>query len=430
MSEKLAEVYEQYDMEILSARKGRGAIILTTTDGLRILEPFRGSITRLEQEYVLKQLLSEEGCMNFDKIIPNRDGQLLTCDKYRQPFVLKCHFAGNECDMRNLEDVLRAVKTLAEFHIKGQKVVMRYADRWEQCRKEKEQKKIAEIRRAIADGEELEKISYIYELGENALELALQQVEKTIAEDTDCLRSEQNDITRMGSQDCIEGATDLRNIKRNMTKRGECSVQEDCRMRNVFERHNREIKKIQKYIAKVKKKNAFEMTFQKVAEQYLQKGIGCVDMLEQMVAGENGISMHSVWQRHYGICHGSYNHHNVILGEDTTAIVHFERFSRGNQLEDLYQFARKAMEKNHFDLVLLEDILQTYSKGIFLEKEDYYYLYILFAYPEKFWKIANNYYNSNKAFMSPKYLEKLQAVILQEQEKQEMLSRYWGFHSL
>ena len=65
-----------------------------------------------------------------------------------------------------------------------------------------------------------------------------------------------------------------------------------------------------------------------------------------------------------------------------------------------------------------------------MEKEDYYYLYILFAYPEKFWKIANNYYNSNKAFMSPKYLEKLQAVILQEQEKQEMLSRYWGFHSL
>ena len=41
MSEKLAEVYEQYDMEILSTRKGRGATILTTTDGLRIFEPFR-----------------------------------------------------------------------------------------------------------------------------------------------------------------------------------------------------------------------------------------------------------------------------------------------------------------------------------------------------------------------------------------------------
>ena len=50
MSEKLAEVFEQYDIEILSAKKGRGATILTTTEGMRILEPFRGSVTRLEQE--------------------------------------------------------------------------------------------------------------------------------------------------------------------------------------------------------------------------------------------------------------------------------------------------------------------------------------------------------------------------------------------
>lgn len=422
MSEKLAEVYEQYDMEIKSTRKGRGATILTTTDGLRILEPFRGSVTRLEQEYILKQLFLEEGCSNLDMILPNREGQLFTCDKYRQPFVLKCHFEGNECDMRNLEDVLRAVEALADFHIKGQKVVKYYADRWEQCRKEKEQKKIAEIRRAIADGEELEKISYIYEIGEQALEAALEQMEKNVSD------GEQTEEPKQWIKN--------RNIEKRTQKMDgkvdsdEYSEQEDSRMRDIFLRHNREIKKIQKYIATVKRKNVFEMTFQKVADQYLQKGKECVDMLARMVAGENGISLHSVWQQHYGICHGSYNHHNVILGVDTTAIVHFERFSRGNQLEDLYQFARKAMEKNHFDLVLLEDILQTYSKEISLSKEDYYYLYILFAYPEKFWKIANNYYNSNKAFLSPKYLEKLQNVILQEQEKQEMLSRYWGFHSL
>ena len=36
MSEKLAEVYEQYDMEILSSKKGRGATILSTSGGMRI----------------------------------------------------------------------------------------------------------------------------------------------------------------------------------------------------------------------------------------------------------------------------------------------------------------------------------------------------------------------------------------------------------
>ena len=411
MSEKLAEVYEQYDMEIMSTRKGRGATILTTTDGLRILEPFRGSVTRLEQEYVLKQLFFEEGCTNLDMIIPNREGQLLTCDKYRQPFVLKCHFEGNECDMRDLEDILCAVDALAHFHRKGQKVVSGFADRWEQCRREKEQKRIEEIRWAIADGEELEKIAYIYEIGEKALEAALQQLENQTGQDAGSNTQEREENVVDSNRE------DAGNIQ-----------PEDCRMRDVFVRHNREIKKIQKYIAKVKRKNAFEMTFQNVAGQYLQKGTECVEMLEQMVAGENGISMHSVWERHYGICHGSYNHHNVIVGDKKTAIVHFERFSKGNQLEDLYQFARKAMEKNHFDFVLLEDILQAYGSVIALEKEDYYYLYILFAYPEKFWKIANSYYNSNKAFLSPKYLEKLQTVILQEQEKQDMLVKYWGFH--
>ena len=87
MSEKLAEVFEQYDIEILSAKKGRGATILTTTEGMRILEPFRGSVTRLEQEYVLKELFFKVGSDNLDRIIPNKDGQLLTCDKYRLPYV-------------------------------------------------------------------------------------------------------------------------------------------------------------------------------------------------------------------------------------------------------------------------------------------------------------------------------------------------------
>ena len=159
MSEKLAEVYEQYDMEILATRKGRGATILTTTSGLRILEPFRGSVTRLEQEYVLKQLFEEAGCTNLDYLIPNKEGNLFTCDKYRQPFVLKKHFEGNECDMHNPSDIVRAVRALAQFHIYGKKIVFQFQDAWQESLQEKEQKRIEEIKRAIADGVEIEKIS-------------------------------------------------------------------------------------------------------------------------------------------------------------------------------------------------------------------------------------------------------------------------------
>ena len=43
MSEKMSEVYEAYDMEILGAVRGRGSMILKTDQGIRQISPFDGS---------------------------------------------------------------------------------------------------------------------------------------------------------------------------------------------------------------------------------------------------------------------------------------------------------------------------------------------------------------------------------------------------
>ncbi len=409
MSEKLAEVYEQYDMEILATRKGRGATILTTTSGLRILEPFRGSVTRLEQEYVLKQLFEEAGCTNLDYLIPNKEGNLFTCDKYRQPFVLKKHFEGNECDMHNPSDIVRAVRALARFHIYGKKIVFQFQDAWQESLQEKEQKRIEEIKRAIADGEEIEKISYVYEISSNALEEALRAAKMKEGQE---------------KKETIGKNTNKGKPKENVIEKD----MDDFDIENTFVRHNKELKKIQKFIMGVKRKNAFENLFLQVFWDYYRQGVECVEMLSQVLKKEDGVSAENIFQNHYGICHGSYNQHNVILDDKSEAIVHFERFSRGNQLNDLYQFARKVMEKNHFGFTQLEDIFKTYGEQLELTTEDYRYMYILFSYPEKFWKIANSYYNTSKAFLSPKYLEKLETVILQETEKHSMLQEYKKYY--
>jgi len=402
MSEKLAEVYEQYDMEILSTKKGRGATILTTTDGLRILEPFRGNITRLEQEYVLKQLFLKAGLENLDYLILNKDGQLFTCDKYRQPFVLKKHFEGEECDMHNPSDVIRAIKALTSFHIYGKKVALEFQEAWDEKQREKEKTRIEEIKQAMADGEEMERITYVYQISQNALEQVLrsEEMKSGAAEDT--------------GGDVISEKTDKQKQSEDIE--------------DILLRHNKELKKIQKFICKVKRKNSFENLFLQVFWDYYRQGTECTLMLQTVLRGENQVSTKNVFSNHYGICHGAFNQHNVILGPGSEAIVHFERFSKGNQLNDLYQFARKTMEKNHFDFSLLKNIFETYSQKIELTKEDYHYIYILFSYPEKFWKIANSYYNTNKAFLSPKYMEKLETVILQEEEKRQMLEEYYTFY--
>lgn len=391
MSEKLAEVFEQYDVGILGTRKGRGATILTTTEGSFILEPFRGNIMRLEQEYVLKQILENRGFSKMDLIIPNRDGILFTCDKYRQPFVLKKYLEGNECDMHCPADMVRGVKLLAEFHRYGKGAAEEFHQAWQRYRQEKEEKKILEIRQALLNGEELEHVARIYDIRENILLEMVQNAEK--------------------QDDGQKGMT------------GEYIKIKDGEITEVFERHNRELKKIYRYIGKVKKKNAFEDLFLQVFRGYYEQGEYCAKQLAEEGAG----SMQSVEREHFGICHGAYNQHNILLADGKEAIVHFERFTKGNQLNDLYQFARKAMEKNHFDFGLLYELLCAYGEEISLSKEDYRYIYILFSYPEKFWKIANGYYNSNKAFLSPKHVEKLQNVIWQEAEKREMLEKFEAY---
>ena len=48
-------------------------------------------------------------------------------------------------------------------------------------------------------------------------------------------------------------------------------------------------------------------------------------------------------------------------------------------------------------------------------------LYYRFAYPEKFWKIVNFYYNSGKAWIPGRNMEKLEKLLMQEKEKKDFL---------
>ena len=50
------------------------------------------------------------------------------------------------------------------------------------------------------------------------------------------------------------------------------------------------------------------------------------------------------------------------------------------------------------------------------------------AYPEKFWKVANSYYHSNKAWIPEKSVEKLQISIAQTEKKNQFLKDLFSFH--
>ena len=66
-------------------------------------------------------------------------------------------------------------------------------------------------------------------------------------------------------------------------------------------------------------------------------------------------------------------------------------------------------------------IIRRYGASNSLNKGDVEYIYMLYSYPEKFYKISNQYMNSPKNWISPKMLEKLQKVVMDEEKKHIIL---------
>jgi hypothetical protein len=52
------------------------------------------------------------------------------------------------------------------------------------------------------------------------------------------------------------------------------------------------------------------------------------------------------------------------------------------------------------------------------------FLYCLLQYPEKYWKLANQYMNHRKSFLSPKLTEKLKEAVRLQEKKEKFLSEF------
>ena len=111
--------------------------------------------------------------------------------------------------------------------------------------------------------------------------------------------------------------------------------------------------------------------------------------------------------------HGDYNYHNLLVCQEGMAVTGFEHAHRDVQMEDLYYFLRKCMEKHHYDERLGYRMMRAYDSVNNLGKKERDYLAIRLAYPEKFWKLANYYYTHNKVWIPKKNLEKLRKLISQ-----------------
>lgn len=316
-------ILEQYPFEVKQTSKGRGALLCDTSEGLKILKEYRGSEGRADFLYRLLQFLEMHGQGHVDSIVRTKEEKTLAHDIDGSAYMVRDWYDGRECDTKSREDILRAIRHLAEIH---------------------------SILRTFPD----EIPDYLQVQGDSLL---------------------------------------LEN-----------------------ERHAKELKKVRNYIFARKKKNDFEMEFLRSFDLFYREAVKVVELqkrlIEQNQQEDGGI---------YGICHGDYNQHNVLFLRQGIAVLNFEKASYDVQTADLGNFMRKILEKHNWNMGLGMDMLRAYNSVRKLSHQEMAQLYIRLAYPEKFWKIANHYFNTSKAWVCGRNLEKLEKFILQNEARESFL---------
>lgn len=174
-----------------------------------------------------------------------------------------------------------------------------------------------------------------------------------------------------------------------------------------YEKHNRELRKIRKFIRTKRRQNPFEQCFLESVQWFLDCGEEALGRLQ--ATGYENLRRESLERGE--VCHGEYNQHNVLLCKSQTVVTNFDKFRYDTQVADLYCFMRKILEKNEWDQRLAHEMIACYDRSCGLSDAAYENLKIRFLYPEKYWKLANHYYNHSKAWVSEKNIEKIIKLI-------------------
>ena len=128
MNEKYVEALEQYEMDVISVRKGRGSWICETRNGCRLLKEYRGTVKRLEFEDEVLGILDTRGSLRADRYIRNKEGSLLTMTGDGTRYILKDWFMDRECNIKDGFEIRQALSRLAMLH--GQLRTVEFKEEW------------------------------------------------------------------------------------------------------------------------------------------------------------------------------------------------------------------------------------------------------------------------------------------------------------
>ena len=411
MDDRYDEVLEKYDFSVSKMSRARGAMVLWTDKGIKLLCETHASAGRLVWENKVKNHLKENGFERIDTFVINMDQTISTLSRNGVRYLVKDWFNGRECDLCNLSEVRLAASNLARLHISLQKARFEAGENIGSERAGASAGKGADA--SAGKGADAS-------AGKGAGASAGKGADASTGKGADASAGKGAGASASAGTDASAGkgagtsagkGTDEGGSERADASavEGTAATKEDTLA--IFVKHNRELNHIRNYLKGKKFRNEFE-------SRLLSAYPALYGQANESVEGIKNISLGEV-----NIIHGSYTYHNVIMCEDGIATTSFDKCTYGYKLMDLYYFLRKTMEKNDWKEPYGMAVLEGYDEVYTLENYEKQALACLLAYPEKFWKLASHYMNGKKTWLSVTNMEKLELILAQMEARQDFIAK-------
>ena len=185
-----------------------------------------------------------------------------------------------------------------------------------------------------------------------------------------------------------------------------CKVQNELgRLPGYFAKRLEDIKKMRKQAKRGK--GRFDQLFLQYADHFINVG---EKASKELAASAYEKLAAKTWDEK-SFCHHDYTHHNIILNDGRVTIINFNYCCYELRVYDVANLLRRKMRKCGWDVSKSELIIRSYCSVDSLDREEMEVMKIVLQFPQKFWRVANRYYNSRRSWSEKRYVNRLQEVI-------------------
>jgi CotS family spore coat protein len=185
-----------------------------------------------------------------------------------------------------------------------------------------------------------------------------------------------------------------------------------------FTKRLNDIRKMRKQAKRGKRR--FDHVFQRHADYFISMGENALHRLS--LSDYEGLAARAAAEKSF--CHHDYTHHNILVDGGSVIVTNFDYCCYELRTYDVANLIRRKMRRSGWDISKAAMICEAYSRISTLSTGEMEIIRIMLEFPQKFWRVANRYYNSRRSWSEKIFLGRLEEVINETRPLETFLKAY------